>query len=128
VLILAQKPEGQEALIRAARVAEEASLPAEDALSSTVIELKKASMKAQEKQAAEMSALTNKIAALATAQSHEHELTIGMVEGHGTMDFPVKTGHQGDCIARLHRCANEIIMYRTLLVGRTEAGHGRLHG
>jgi len=83
VLILAQKPKGLQALIRAARVAEEASPPAEDALSSTVMELMKASMKVQEKQAAEMSVLTNKIATLATAQSHEHELTICMVEGRG---------------------------------------------
>jgi len=37
VLILAQKPEGLEALNRAARVAEEASPPADDALSSTVM-------------------------------------------------------------------------------------------
>jgi len=43
----------------------------------------KASMKAQEKQAAEMSAFTNKIAALATAQGHEQGLAIGMVEGRG---------------------------------------------
>jgi len=40
-------------------------------------------MKAQEKQAAEMSALTNKITALATAQGHEQGLAIGMVEGRG---------------------------------------------
>jgi len=86
VLILAQKPEGLEAL--AARVAEGASPPADDALSSTVVELMKASMKAQEMQAAEMSALTNKIAALATAQGHKQGLAIGMVEGRGDSGPP----------------------------------------
>jgi len=82
--ILVLKLNGLYELVKAARVAEAVTPTTDNALSATVMEVMKASTKAQERQAAEMSALGNriaKIAALEVASRDSEEARISAVGG-----------------------------------------------
>ena len=79
-MVLPQKPDGLDALVRAARVAEAAAPASNDTLSALVVEVMKASNQAQEKQAAELRALNSKVAALSMSPMDQHAVTVNMVE------------------------------------------------
>ena len=76
MMVLAQKPDGVDALVRAPRVAEAAAPTRVDNLSSLVVKLMET--QAQDKQTAEFKARNKRIAAIASVQ--QDEVTINAVD------------------------------------------------
>ena len=79
MMVLSQKPEGVDALVRAARVAEAAAPVSGDSLSSLVVKLMETSAQAQERQTSELKALNSRVAALSVAQQETREAAINAV-------------------------------------------------
>lgn len=80
MMVLSQKPEGVDALVKAARVAEAAAPVSNDKLSSLVMKLMETSTQAQEKQTAELKALNSRVAALAITQYDPRDAGVNVVE------------------------------------------------
>ena len=87
MMVLSQKPEGVDALVKAARVAEAAAPVSGDTLSSLVVKLMETSAQAQERQTSELKALNSRVAALSVAQQETRKAAIYVV-GTPTNDRP----------------------------------------
>jgi Zinc knuckle len=80
MMVLSQKPDSVDALVRAARVAEAAAPVSQDNLSSLVVKLMETAAQAQERQTTELKALNSRVAALSVAQSDAQQTTINAAD------------------------------------------------